>query len=1092
MQQSESLAEKRFFDALRDVFVGAKVEGESGFVNLMRIKSRYYEKGVFPQLKKDIDEALAPFPDFRQELFERLYTFFRRYFSESGSIYFRFTPPHEHVYEKVYTDDRDVMLFWKTHMLYYVKTDRLFRSMSVEVDDFRFFFDVSTLEHKRANEKRSLVFEFKERRKDGTLVFAVAYSERGRKTKMTDIRRAIKDALGLKKYSPAVPSEEVLERAFRLFERQSEVDYFINKDARRFLQEQFNLWLYQYVFEPKEEGQGTVWTAERIQQLQVLKKIAYKIIDFIAQFENELVRIWNKPKFVLESHYVITLDRIAAQEGGEEVLQRLLSHPGMEAQVQEWRNLGMVEEDFRPKDILVAPLEQPAQLDLFSVARERNLVTTGYHLPYNPELVARARELRKHMTPAETKLWHGFLRHFRHRVLRQRPIDHFIVDFYCPALKLVIEIDGEQHYTEEGKGYDAERDAILQGYGLRVIRFRNEEVLNDFERVCKEIEAVAEGSPLSPSREGGDKETGEGETPAAVNRSPLSPAASGGSPLSPLNKGGEGGRGRGGINPRYQHLPIDTKHFPDLELAILGLFDHLDQALDGWLIHSENYQALRTLLPKFREKVQVIYIDPPYNSEASEIFYFNNYKDASWLTLIANRLDLSRHFLTRRGILCVTIDDVEFFKLRGLLSALFGDEYMLGTVAIRSNPAGRSTVKGFSISHEYAIFVADSLEATIGRIERTPEQIARYDREDAEGRYEWVNFRKHGGANAMRTARPRLFYPIYVTETTLRIPRMHWDEEREEWIPDEEPSDQETVLLPVSPEGEERTWKWGHETARKRIRDLAVRRDQQGKLGVYMKARLRGDGRLPPTWWDKSLYSATDYGTNLLKKLFGVGQKFSFPKSVYATMDCIKVASSSTDALVLDFFAGSGTTAHAVINLNREDGGRRRYILVEMADYFHTVLLPRVKKVVFSDKWKGGKAQEDGKGISHFAKYFRLEQYEETLRKARYKDDDEPLFVQADPYTQYVFLRDTKMMDNAETGERVVEIEGDEVRVDLSKLYPNIDVAETLSCVTGKWIRRVHPDPDDPTRPGEVEFEDGTRVDLNNPPWELVKPLIWW
>jgi len=171
--------EREFFGVLKDVFVGAKVEGESGFVNLMRIKSRYYEKGVFPRLKEDIDKALEPFPEFREELFDRLYTFFRRYFSESGSIYFRFTPPHEHVYEKVYTNDRDVVLFWKTHMLYYVKTDRLFRSMAVEVDGFRFFFDVSTLEHKKANEKRSLVYNFKERREDGTLVLSVAYSERG-------------------------------------------------------------------------------------------------------------------------------------------------------------------------------------------------------------------------------------------------------------------------------------------------------------------------------------------------------------------------------------------------------------------------------------------------------------------------------------------------------------------------------------------------------------------------------------------------------------------------------------------------------------------------------------------------------------------------------------------------------------------------------------------------------------------------------------------------------------------------------------------------------------------------------------------------
>src|SRR3972149_5059911 len=121
--------EQKFFNALRDVFVGAKVEGESGYINLMRIKSRYYETGVFLKLQQDINEALKQFPAFRDELFEKLYDFFHRYFSESGSIYFRYTPLHQNVYEKVYTDNKDVMLFWKTHMLYYVKTDRLFKSL---------------------------------------------------------------------------------------------------------------------------------------------------------------------------------------------------------------------------------------------------------------------------------------------------------------------------------------------------------------------------------------------------------------------------------------------------------------------------------------------------------------------------------------------------------------------------------------------------------------------------------------------------------------------------------------------------------------------------------------------------------------------------------------------------------------------------------------------------------------------------------------------------------------------------------------------------------------------------------------------------
>ncbi len=147
--------EQKFFNTLKDLFVGAKIEGDSGYINLMRIKSSYYENKVFPELKKDIESALKPFPEFKEELFDKLYTFFSRYFSESGSIYFTQTRYHQSVYEKIYTDNKDVFLFWKTHMLYYVKTDRLFKSMNVEVDGFKFFFDVSSLNHKKNNEKEA-------------------------------------------------------------------------------------------------------------------------------------------------------------------------------------------------------------------------------------------------------------------------------------------------------------------------------------------------------------------------------------------------------------------------------------------------------------------------------------------------------------------------------------------------------------------------------------------------------------------------------------------------------------------------------------------------------------------------------------------------------------------------------------------------------------------------------------------------------------------------------------------------------------------------------------------------------------------------
>ncbi|MBI4639846.1 MAG: site-specific DNA-methyltransferase [Candidatus Tectomicrobia bacterium] len=872
--------EQKFYNTLKDLFVGAKVEGESGYINLMQMKSRYYEKGVFPKLQKDVEEALKSFSEFREELFDKLYTFFNRYFSESGSIYFRYTPLHQNVYEKVYTNDKDVMLFYKTHMLYYVKTDRLFRNLEVELDGFRFFFDVSTLEHKKANEKREIVYEFKAKRNDGALAFVVTYSEKGRKTKVDEILKELRKQ-GVK------VSEEALEQVFLVFERQSEVDYFINKNAKAFLQEQFNLWLYQYIFSGESE-----WTETRIKQLQILKNIAFKIIDFISQFENELVKIWNKPKFVLNSNYVITLDRIA--EKNMALVERLLKHENFKAQVEEWKQLGMVDDDFKMSDVV-----------------EINLL--GRH-----------------------------------------------------------------------------------------------------------------------------------------------------------------------VKDSYRYLPIDTRHFKDLELEILGLFDNLDEAVDGWLIKSENYQALNTILPKFREKVKVIYTDPPYNTKASEIIYANDYKHSSWLTLVENRLHKAKDFLKDDGILCITIDDSEFHRLYSLLLEAFdGEEAILGTISIRSNPSGRSTLKGFAIAHEYAVFVANGEGAFIGRLARSEKQIARYKESDEKGTFEWVNFRKHGGANANRAARPRLFYPVYVSSCgEIRIPKLKWDDSKQEWAPLEQSNHDDTVVYPLSAKGEEKTWKWGHETALKNITDLCARPDQTRSIGIYMKSRMRKEGTLPLTWWDKKEYSATDHGTNLLARVLGASNAFSFPKSVHATEDCLRVSNLGETDLCLDFFAGSGTTAHAVINLNREDGGRRKYILVEMADYFETVLLPRIKKVVFCEKWKDGKPA-GGKGISHMVKYYELEQYEDTLRKARYEDADLFENPYQDPYSQYVFLRDLKMLEALE-----IDREQNNVKVNLSKLYENIDIAETLSNLTGKWIKRITPDC--------VEFEDSEKIDLKNLDWKLIKPLIWW
>ena len=455
--------EQKFYKALQDVFIGAKIEGTGGFVNLMRIKSNYYRK-IEELLKKDIDTALEKYPTFRDEFFDKLYSFFSRYFTESGSIYFNSTPFHNNIYEKVYTDEKDVILFWKTQMLYYVKTDRIFRSLEITSDGFKFYFDVSKLEHKKANEKRSLVFELNKVREDGTIVFDVQYSERGAKTKQDELLKAIK------KKGMAI-TEEQLERAFRVFEKQSEVDFFINKNAKAFLQEQFKLWSYQYFWEGAKE-----WSTDRVNQLQILKDIAFKIIDFISQFEDELVKIWNKPKFVKNANYVITLDRIFANSP----LQKRY-------QSEDFDN-SPLQKGYQSEDFDNSPFQKGWQSEGL----------TGYSkLPYNPKLKERARELRKAGNLSEVLLWNELKQKkmLGFDFTRQQIIGNYIVDFHCPKLNLVIEIDGESHnYKVE---YDAERDKFLQSLGLTVLHFNDLDIKHRLSEVLESIKNWIEGNTPS-------------------------------------------------------------------------------------------------------------------------------------------------------------------------------------------------------------------------------------------------------------------------------------------------------------------------------------------------------------------------------------------------------------------------------------------------------------------------------------------------------------------------------------------------------------------------------------------------------------------
>jgi len=240
-----------------------------------------------------------------------------------------------------------------------------------------------------------------------------------------------------------------------------------------------------------------------------------------------------------------------------------------------------------------------------------------------------------------------------------------------------------------------------------------------------------------------------------------------------------------------------------------------------------------------------------------------------------------------------------------------------------------------------------------------------------------VNFRKHGGT---RQESPKMYYPIFISEKhkEFRIPNIQWNEAENQWRLFEEPKENEIILYPLDDNGLERRWKWSVETLKDERQHTKIDYDRSNDLTIYIKSRLPKGGILPNTWWGKKEYSATAYGTNILKDLFGRLQTFSYPKSVYAVEDCLRAIALEENDYVIDYFAGSGTTGHAVINLNRDDNGNRKYILIEMGEYFDTALKPRVQKAIYSEDWKDGQPISRT-GSSHAFKYLKLESYEDTL-----------------------------------------------------------------------------------------------------------------
>ena len=454
----------------------------------------------------------------------------------------------------------------------------------------------------------------------------------------------------------------------------------------------------------------------------------------------------------------------------------------------------------------------------------------------------------------------------------------------------------------------------------------------------------------------------------------------------------------------WRRFPIDTINFSiSFKYKLLNELSNqidIEDLINGIVLHSDNYAGVRVLSDKYNEKIQSIYIDPPYNTDASQIIYKNGYRTSSWASLINDRVMISKPLLQENGILCATIDDFQRQELQHVMKSNFSNEGVLGTICIRINPSGRITTKGLAQAHEYAIFMGNPEKSLIGKLPRTEIQQARFDKKDSKGIYEQRNFRREGSSSD-RAARPKLYYPFYVKGKNIRIPEFEWQEESRSYKILEEPLKSEVIVYPIDDNGTQRVWRWGHDTVNAKLTEIYPKKNTKGDIQIYYKYRPNKEGVLASTIWVDKKYSATEYGTAVLKNLFGNRNRFDYPKSIFAVEDCIRISSNTDSGWILDYFAGSGTTFHATQILNR-DGGSRKCILIEQGPYLETVIVPRIKKIAYTYNWKKGEPSDNSmNGLGVFFKYQRLEQYEEALENIALNASEETL-QKAVKFEQYI------------------------------------------------------------------------------------------
>ena len=381
------------------------------------------------------------------------------------------------------------------------------------------------------------------------------------------------------------------------------------------------------------------------------------------------------------------------------------------------------------------------------------------------------------------------------------------------------------------------------------------------------------------------------------------------------------------------------------------------------IIHGDNLEALKALMPYYQGQVKCIYIDPPYNT-GNEGWVYNDKVNSpkikkwlgkvvgsesedlcrhdKWLCMMYPRLKLLRDLLSEDGVIFVSIDDNEQSNMKLILDEIFGSNNFIANVAVYSNPRGRQSTNNVALTHEYVIIYAKSSELKLGGEQLTEEKIKEYNKEDEKGRYREIGLRLRGG-RATAEMSPTLHFPLFVNPNTLEIAT----EEKSDYV----------KVVPKFENGVLGTWRWSKKKINNEKEYLIARlvKEKNGnqRWDIFEKDYLTSEKTLKvkSLWADKEINY--DNGAREINELFGK-KVFQYSKPIGLITKILKIGANK-DSLILDSFAGSGTTGQAVLDLNKNDDGTRKFILVELENKVaKEITVERVKRSIEKYGYKDG------------------------------------------------------------------------------------------------------------------------------------------